>query len=376
MRLEKKTYKDPCSGLSVTQLTDYKGHSHHFYFTNPGWYEDGRKLLFGSDRENRTNLFGVDLEAGEIEQLTDLEPVPPPRELHFLTACLNPVRDEVYFWHDLQLVALDIPSRKTRVLFEVEARWCVSMTNCSADGRHVYFGCYEDLSAKIHTDLLRGLVGFAETWAARPLSQIIEVAVDGSGDRDRVVYEEKIWIGHVNTSPTHAGLLTYCHEGPWARVDQRIWGLDANSGKVWKIRPTSEDEVVGHEYWYEDGIRVGYHGKTLEGRPMLGHIRFDDTEGFECDFPGETGHIFSHDENLIVGDGDGVIRVWKWMGEGYTFPRVLCRHDSARHIQQTHPHPRISPGGQTVVFTSDRSGYGNVYAVPLAAFESLPPVDE
>ena len=76
MKSEMTTYKDPASGVLVTQLTHYKGHSHHFYFTNAGWYAGGRKLLFGSDRNNRTNLFGVDLANGEIEQLTDLEPVP------------------------------------------------------------------------------------------------------------------------------------------------------------------------------------------------------------------------------------------------------------------------------------------------------------
>jgi len=45
-------------------------------------------------------------------------------------------------------------------------------------------------------------------------------------------------------------------------------------------------------------------------------------------------------------------------------------------IQQTHPHPRISPDGKYVIFTSDRSGYGNVYSVPLVEFESLPEVKE
>ncbi len=49
----------------------------------------------------------MDLENGEIEQLTDLEPVPLPREVEFLRASKNPVREEVYFWHDLTLLALD-----------------------------------------------------------------------------------------------------------------------------------------------------------------------------------------------------------------------------------------------------------------------------
>jgi oligogalacturonide lyase len=51
---EWRTYTDPISGVPVQQLTNYKGHSHHFYFTNPGWYDNDRKLLFASDRNNRT----------------------------------------------------------------------------------------------------------------------------------------------------------------------------------------------------------------------------------------------------------------------------------------------------------------------------------
>ncbi|MFZ4780580.1 MAG: oligogalacturonate lyase family protein [Terrimicrobiaceae bacterium] len=275
MNPETTTYKDPASGVLVTQLTNYKGHSHHFYFTNPGWYAGGRKLLFGSDRNNRTNLFGVDLASGEIDQLTDLEPVPLPREVEFLRACLNPVRDEAYFWHDLKLMAIDIASRQTRQLFELEPGWCCSMINCSSDGMSVFASVSEDLSDKIKTDFLRGYVGFAETWAAMPRSRIVRVASDGSGSDS--VFEEQYWIGHVNTSPTQPTLLTFCHEGPWDKVDNRIWGLDATTGRAWKIRPTSAGEHVGHEYWHRDGVHIGYHGWTPKGC-VLGRVRFDDAE--------------------------------------------------------------------------------------------------
>ncbi|MEZ4637918.1 MAG: hypothetical protein R2856_23660 [Caldilineaceae bacterium] len=69
-------FDDPISGVQVKQLTNYKGHSHHFYFTNPGWYAGGTKLLFGSDRANRANLYSIDLGSGEITQLTDLARYP------------------------------------------------------------------------------------------------------------------------------------------------------------------------------------------------------------------------------------------------------------------------------------------------------------
>jgi len=374
MTTECKTYPDPLSGVEVTQLTDYKGHSHHLYFTNPGWYAGGRKLLFGSDRNNRTNLFGVDLASGDIEQLTDLAPVPPPRELDFLRTSKNPLREEAYFWHDLDLLALDLVTRRTRVLYRTEPGWSIMMTNTAADGRHVYFGLSEDLSSRFRVDMLRGYVGFRETWEAKPLSRIIEVDIDTGAAR--TIFEEQYWIGHVNTSPTHANMLTFCHEGPWKEVDQRIWGLDVTTGRVWPIRRTTPPEEIGHEYWYADGERLGYHGLVAGGKSILGTIRFDDTQRTESAFAAWTGHIFSLDEKLIVGDGGKIIRIWKLENSSYQGPRVLCRHDSSMNIQQTHPHPRIAPDGQSVVFSSDRSGYGNVYRVSLADFDSLPPVKE
>ena len=270
-------------------------------------------------------------------------------------------------------MAVDLESRATSTIFELEPGWCVSMSNCSADGRNVYFGCWEDLSDRIPTDLLRGYIGMDETWAAMPRSRIVRAAMDGSDNA--IVFEENYWIGHVNTSPTQPDILTFCHEGPWHKVDNRIWGLDAATGRAWKIRPRTADETVGHEYWHRDGVHVGYHGHMADCRSLLGRIRFDDTNRQEYDFPGQTGHIFSHHEKLIVGDGGGVIRLWQQEGDSYAAPRILCRHDSAMRIQQTHPHPVISPDGGYVVFTSDRSGYGNVYKVPLAPFDSLPPAD-
>ena len=363
MPSERSSYRDRTSGVEVVQLTAHRGHSHHFYFTNPGWYDGGRRLLVGSDRGDRTNLYGVDLAGGAVEQLTDLPPVPLPREVEFLRACLNPVRDEVLFWHDRSLMHLDLATRRTRVLLELEPRWCVSMTNCSADGRFVYFGSWEDQSGKFEVDLLRGYVGFGETWAEKPLSRIERVEL--ATGRHEVVFEERYWIGHVNTSPRDPDLLTFCHEGPWDKVDNRIWGLRPSTGRAWCLRPCGPGEVVGHEYWFADGKRIGYHGHGPQGA-VLGRMAADGSDRREAIFPGHTGHIFSRDEHLIVGDGGGVIRLWRLIDGAYEPPRVLCRHDSGMKIQQTHPHPVISADGTTVVFTSDaRTGYGNVFQVRL-----------
>ena len=72
---------------------------------------------------------------------------------------------------------------------------------------------------------------------AKPLSRVIRIDIE-RGDVENV-FEEKSWIGHVNTSPTLPHIITFCHEGPWYLVDHRIWGLDLATGNTWKIRPTT-----------------------------------------------------------------------------------------------------------------------------------------
>lgn len=370
---EWREYRDHISGARMRQLTNYKGHSHHLYFTNPGWYDGARRLLFGSDRENRGNLFGIELQTGLITQLTDLESAAAGRDDSFLGTSLNPVRPEAYFWHGRKIVALDLESLEIRSLWEMPEGFRTSMLNATADGKYVCAGFFQDLSDRLRIDYGHGYVGFPETCEAHPLSRIVRVSVDG-GPAD-VVWEEKNWIGHVNTSPTQAHLLTFCHEGPWQMVDHRIWVLDLGTGRAWKVRPREvEGERIGHEYWHADGVHLGYHGSKPDGARFFGKIRFDNTERVEVSFPHETGHIHSNDFSMVVGDGGmngNVVRIWKWNGTGFDGPKVLCEHRSSFHVQKVHVHPRFSPDGSYVVYTSDSNGYGNVFQAWVPEFETL-----
>jgi oligogalacturonide lyase len=369
---EWKTFEDQKTGLPVRQLTNYKGHSHHLYFTNPGWYDNGRKLLLGSDRDNLTTLMSLDMRSGELLQLTDKPLPPPPAESSFLFTCVNPIRAEAYFWRGSELAALDLNTLEERVIYRAPDGFFVNMLNCTADGKYVCTGIFEDLSDQFTVDLLHGYVGFHEYHAAHPLSQIVRVATDGSGAE--IVWEENYWIGHVNTSPTQPHLLSFCHEGPWEKVDQRIWGLDLNSGKTWKIRPTEPGDRIGHEYWLADGESLGYHGH-IGGQPVFGFVRYDNTQHQEALMKEDSWHFFSNTREFIVGDGIGTypyLLLWRWRNEEIEPARILCRHRCSFHTQQTHVHPRFSADGSQVLFTSDNTGYGQLYLVDVPDFETLP----
>lgn len=373
---EWRTFEDLVTGRTITQLTNHKGHSHHLYFTNPGWYHGGRKLLFGSDRGNRTNLFSINLESGEITQLTDLDQPPPPAETSFLFASVNPTRPEVYFWHGPDLIALHLESLEERRIYRAPDGMLTNMTNVTADGKYLCTGHYEDLSHRFKVDLLHGYVGFREYWAAMPRSTVVRVDVDSG--KAETVFEENYWIGHVNTSPTIPNILTYCHEGPWEQVDNRIWGLDIETGRNWMIRRGPQGERVGHEYWFSDGEQIGYHGRSAEGVPFYGSIRYDNTGTIEAPFPADSTHFHSNNLDLIVGDGsreEPRLLLWRFQNGQFEGPRVVAYHRGSFQVQITHVHPRFSPDGRQILYVSDHSGYGNLYLVDTPPFEDLAPAE-
>jgi oligogalacturonide lyase len=368
---ELNVYQDPVSGATVHQLTNYKGHSNHFYFTYPCWYDKGRKIVFYSDRENRTNLFGVDLESGDITQLTDLDPA--RGQVGGLSK--NPVREEIYFYHGDTLMALDLASLDARPLYTRPEGYVGGSANATADGKYLCAGYREDLSDKILMDLGHGYVGFDECWEAHPHSVIVKIPVDGGPSE--IVYEENYWLGHFNASPKLPNIVTFCHEGPWHKVENRIWGLDLGTGETWQIRPNAPDEAIGHEYWMQDGEHIGYHGRTPAG-PVYGSIRYDNADQVEVPFEGHCWHFHSFMLELVVGDGDSdnpYLLLWRFRDGQFEGPKVLAWHRGSFHIQRVHLHPCFNTEGTQIVYTADPQGYGQVFVVDVPDFNSLPDRD-
>jgi oligogalacturonide lyase len=197
-------------------------------------------------------------------------------------------------------------------------------------------------------------------------------------------------MGHVNTSPALPYMLTYCHEGPWDWIEQRIWGLDIQSGETWKIRPQHGDYSIGHEYWFADGLTIGYHGRSRRDpdEHVFGHCKWDNADPTEASFPFHSTHFHSLDETLIVGDGTAAfvftresearpfIQLFKWDGKRYVGPKILAYHRSTFNDQHAHCHPRFTPDGRHVLYTSDLTAYSNMYLVEVGDFDQLPDLEE
>jgi oligogalacturonide lyase len=371
-------YIDQHSNREILQMTNYLGHSNHFYFTDPTFFNDNRSMVFTSDRENQSNLFRYDFDDGAITQMTDLKGADRPG------GCVSLVNNALYFWWQNVLYALDLDSLEERVIWEAAPPLLPrGRANPTADGKYICTMLMEDQpedKPRISFSYSR----FREYFLLKPLTQIVRIEI--ATGKTEVIHEDRRYLGHVNTSPVLPDILTYCHEGPWTKIDQRIWGLNVHTGETWKIRTQHGDYSIGHEYWFADGVHIGYHGRPRgeSGKHVFGHIKWNNSEWVEDHFPFHSTHFHSLDETLIVGDGtaasvfttDGTarpyIQLFKWDGERYVGPRILAYHRSTFNNQHAHCHPRFTPDGKAVLYTSDLTAYSNMYLVEVGDFEDLP----
>lgn len=371
-------YTDSETGTEVRKVTDFAAHSNHLYFTNDGWYDGDRRLLFNSDRGGAHNLYSVDLETGRITQLTDL-PALDRAYAHFSrNAAVDAANDDVYFWYGERLVALDLETLSLEVRYETPEGFTYmgAHNSVTADGRYVCTSIRESTDAD----------SSAERWAAEPVTRILRLPTVG-GDAE-VVHEESTELSHTNASPTHPDLITYAQEGPWDQTSQRIWGLNLKTGERWKIRPEEPNEMLGHEYWLRNGEDVGYHGRYADGQPFFGITRYDNEDRVEEPIPrtlfdhdGPRGHFNSRSRDFVVSDGTPAVPyLFCWRRDsddgGYDRPRKLVRHGTSTFdFGRLHVHPRVSPDGTQVLYCSDRTEYANLYLVDVPDAGALPVAD-
>ena len=376
-------YKDAYTGREVIRLTDYLGHSNHFYFTDPCWFDNDQSLFFMSDRENKNNIFRYDLDDGKITQLTDLDGPERAR------GCWSDANQKLYYWWKNKIYELDPETFEERVIYEAPPDMAPeSRANPTADGRYICTRLQEEVPQE-KASISFAYSRFRELYHLKPLTQIVRIEV--ATGKAEIVHEDNRYMSHINTSPSIPNIMTFCHEGPWRWVEQRIWGLNIETGETWKIRPQDDGEfAVGHEYWFADGEHIGYHGfpRDGEGEHVYGYLKWDNSDHVEVRFPYRSTHFCSLDETMIVGDGtpgavfsfQGVaqpfIQLFKWNGEEYVGPRILAYHRSTFNNQHAHPHPRFTPDNKYILYSSDLTNYSNMYLVEIGDFDELPELSE
>lgn len=381
---EISTYRDPKTGRTIKKLTS-TGNNYHLYFTENSFDARENAIIFLSDRASgqdkgpaegpHYNIFRMDLDSGEIVQLTD-----EPSSVGAVTK--TPDSALIVYTVGRQIKKLDTRSGESSVIYSETGNYRVGMPSIARNRRYIAFCRNEAI------EVPRGpnYTGFKEAFYLTKDGRVTVAYLDGSGWFD--VFKDTHWLGHFQFCPDDSTLATYCHEGPWHLVTQRIWILDLVAREVRPCFRQGELDSVGHEFWTQDGYIFfddrgpGHDGTITSHRtqavatevavkaqtgftPFVGLADRHGNVVRRIAMPYYCNHYHANPDNtVLVGDDVDDLVLIDISGEEAKL-EVLCHHGTSWHTQSAHCHPTWSWDGSKILYASDQGGRINLYMVEL-----------
>lgn len=372
---EMSTYNDAKTGREVIQLTS-KYSNWHIYFTENSFSLGDKDIYFLSSRPfeglRNVNYCKMDLNTGIITQMTDTSGI---NGGHTKT----PDGEYLVYIVDGKLYTTNTKTGEERMLYQAHEGFNIGSPAISHDKR--YIAVFENEKIQ-RTFSGENYDGFKDTMYYVKIGKIILVNVDGSGSTE--VFCDTHLIGHLQFSPDDSTLLSFCHEGPWNYIHQRIWLFNTATRKVWPcFRQTEEDDCVGHEFWTRDGYiffdnrRKGHDGTITSDRTQsvtpeqatsdpsqIPYVGLADKSGElvkKIELPYYCNHYHANNDNsLLVGDEVDDLVIIDLKNQPSP-PVSICNHGTSWRYQQCHCHPTWSWNAEKILFASDRSGSIQLY---------------
>lgn len=210
------------------------------------------------------------------------------------------------------------------------------------------------------------------------------------------------WLGHVQFSPTDPGLIMFCNEGSWHKVD-RLWTIRTDGSGLTKLHSrTMNMEIAGHEFFAPDGRTMWYDLQLPRGEDFwLASYEFATGKRtwyhLERNFWSVHFNV-SRDGTLFAGDGGDSEMVahapdgkWIYLFRPERIPDVagIKNPNSAnlidpgviraerlvnltKHDYQLEPNVHFTPDQKWIVFRSNLHSEVHTYAVEIAKSEIRP----
>ena len=349
---ESRSFYDRCTGTHIRQVTTASALHHHPFFIIPAYDNAMQRMIFISYRTGTAQIFAEERATGELRQLTDRPDISE--------WSVHPGRNgtAVFFTAGTSGWRLDLETLEEQELVDFAA------TTLREEGM---VAAAMGTTSVSHDD---------RWWAVRfniGKESALAIVDTDTGEHNIILHRDNI--GHLQFCPDDANLLYYA--GP---LTDRVWVIhrDGSGNRRLYRQNVEKKEWITHETW-------------IPGRRELAFV--DWPHGVRC-VNVDTGierqvttvnawhAISNHTGTRMVADTnfpDIGIQIFD-ASDGIGKPETLC-YPSASSIgehwngpfpyaagpvpvyapQHTHPHPSFSPDGKYVVFTSDRSGYAQIY---------------
>ncbi len=372
------TWIDPDTGHRVVRLTSEPG-SASVYFNQNGYTASRKRMVYTTP----DGISVLDLDTRQTHRVVS-------GKVRLIEAGRK--NERVYYVRDGEAWWTDIDSGQSRRIGPLPPRGSLSTINADesllagvyiegAQGQD-YAGGHGQLDQPPNKALM-----MEERWAARLPMAMFTLSVENG--EVKVIHRSNDWLNHLLFSPTDPGLLMFCHEGPWHKVE-RIWTIRGDGTGLTRVHArTMAMEIFGHEFWSADGQTIWYDLQTPRGEDFW-------VAGYHVETGARTWYHLarnewsihfnvSRDGRLFCGDGGDPGQVahatdgqWIYLfrperienrgiaGENLIQPGVFRAEklvDMAKHQYRLEPNVSFTPDGKWLVFRSNMFGPTYVFAV-------------
>lgn len=323
--IERSTYRDPVTGLTVTEITTGTNAADNLYFHFSNFTADNRHVLFVADRTGSTQLFRSEVATGRVVQLTD-DPKVAAR-----SACPDHTEaSRAYLLRGAEVLALNVSDSTTRRVGEIPGPLVggVQGLTLSGDGQWLAVGKQRD----------------AANWEIGLMST-------RSGDY-RTVLTQGFRIGHIQHSPTGPLIFYVWETGGYA--PQRTWlvNSDGTDNRPFYARTSPTNWFTPLKEWITHEAWVAGTGEMTMINDKLGVMLVNKDGEARLVREGRYWHgAASHDgRQLVLDDFEGRL----WLAEAAT-GSVRLLATGLRDTVRVHPHASFDRRGHYVQFHSGRT---------------------
>lgn len=383
-----KSWVDPDTGHRVVRLTDEPG-SASLYFNQNGVTADGKKLVYTTP--NGISVLDFASKSARAVVTGKVRLIDAGRK----TQRVFYLRDGAAFW-------TNVDTGETHRIGDLPRRGGISTVNADEtllagtyiEGDGADYGAnarpqQQQQGHALDQPANKGQMMEDRLAARLPMAMYTMHVATGEV---RVVHRATDWLNHLLFSPSDPGLLMFCHEGPWHKVD-RIWTIRTDGTGIRKIHTrTMAMEIFGHEFWSADGKTIWYDLQTPRGEDFwLAAFDVDTARRRWYHLQRNEWSIHfnvTRDGSLMCGDGGDPGQVAKapdgrWIylfrpqlldnrgvdDPSFVQPGVLRAErlvNMSKHNYKLEPNVSFTPDGGWVVFRSNMFGDTYVFAVEVA----------
>jgi len=379
-----KTWVDPDTGHRIVRLTDEPG-SASLYFNDNAYTSNGKEMVYTTPN----GISVLDFQTFKTRPVIE-------GKVRVIVAGFK--TQNVYYIRGGALYSTDVDTKATRRIAAVPPRGSITTVNADetlAAGTYLegdgedYGGKRQEQTHPLDQPKNKGEMMERRLAARLPL---VLFTIDLRTGAMKPLLHSTDWINHLLFSPTDPGLLMYCHEGPWHKVD-RIWTIRTDGSRNTLIhKRTMQMEIAGHEFWGADGRTIWYDLQTPRGVDFW-------LAGYNLDSGQRTWYHLERNEwsihfnvtrdgMLFCGDGGDPGQVARapdgeWL---YLFRPRLIQNDGiddkalirpgvleserlvnmSKHQYRLEPNVRFTPDEKWVIFRSNMFGETYTFGVEVA----------